>query len=367
MKVLVNICRVLVGALFIFSGFVKAIDPLGTSYKMGEYFAEFNMGFMEEYSLMFAVVMIVLEIVLGFTLLIGFKAWLTSIALLILIIFFTFLTGFTTFTGLVTDCGCFGDFLKLEPKESFIKDLILTVLIFIIFIGHKHIHNLFSRTMGGVLTGIVAIASILFCLSNFAWGLPAFDFRPYKAGNYLPELMEGIPDEVEYTFVYENTNTGEQQEFDVSNLPKGDEWKFVERKEKIIKKGVPAKIANFYISDEGEEISDEILHREGYSLWVIAYDLDKSEKEVFEDHLNPLAEKAEAADIPFFVLTSNPEDEFRHEVQAAYPFYYGDAIFLKTIIRSNPGLMLVKDATVVAKWHHSEIPSFEEIQNKYLQ
>jgi uncharacterized membrane protein YphA (DoxX/SURF4 family) len=182
-----------VGVLFIFSGFVKAIDPLGTSYKMTEYFHEFNMMFMDPFALSFAVFMIVIELVLGVTLLLGYKRDLTVWLLLLMILFFTFLTGFTAYTDKVTDCGCFGDFIKLRPIQSFYKDLILTVMILILFIKRKNIEPLLSNHLALPIIVVVTLLSTWYNFRNFYFNEPQFDFRPYSVGNHIPDLMT-VPD-----------------------------------------------------------------------------------------------------------------------------------------------------------------------------
>ncbi len=203
-----------VGAFFIFSGFVKAIDPLGTSYKIQEYFTEFGMQFLEPYTLAFSVITIVLEIVIGVTLLLGYLRDITVGLLLLLIIFFTFLTGYTMFTGHVTDCGCFGDFLKIEPKYSFYKDIFLSVLIIFLVARRKYIEPLFSNLVAAPVTALATIGFAVFCFRNFAWNEPVFDFRPYKVGKNIPAQMKPIkPKVVEYVWEYKNKQTGELKKF----------------------------------------------------------------------------------------------------------------------------------------------------------
>ena len=374
MKIIVNFCRIFVGALFIFSGSVKAIDPLGTSYKIGEYFVEFGMGFLEPLTLSFSVVTIVLEVVLGVVLLLGYRMKFTSTLLLLLILFFTFLTGYTTVTGNVTDCGCFGDFLKLKPIESFIKDLVLLVMILIIFWKRDLIKPIFSSTLSAGITGIATIGFTIYCFSNFYWDLPQYDFRPYKVGNNIPDQMTVPPDKqpvYEYKFIYKNNESGEEKEFDMNNLPKGDTWSFVDRKDVLVKEGETPKINNFQVvNNDGEDITEEIIYESNYLFMVVAYNLEHTAVAAFEEKLNPIAKECDKAGYKFFAVTSaGPEEreKFRHEHQTPYPFYEADAIFLKTIVRSNPGLMIVKDGVVIGKWHHKQIPTFEEIKSSYLK
>lgn len=379
LSLLVAYVQNFVGIFFIFSGFVKAIDPLGTSYKIQEYFTEFGMQFLEPYTLAFSVITIVLEIVIGVTLLLGYLRDITVGLLLLLIIFFTFLTGYTTVTGHVTDCGCFGDFLKIEPKYSFYKDIFLSVLILFLVVRRKYIEPLFGNFVALPITGLATVALTLFCIRNFAWNEPVFDFRPYKVGKNIPAQMKPIkPKVVEYVWEYKNKQTGELKKFSdkefaqVSKEPGfKDTWQYSNREDVVIDAGVPAPISNFAIFNEnGEDLTDQILYEEtGYQFLVIAYDLDKTHAAAFSA-LNTIAAASEKEGVPFFAVTAASPDKreaFRHEQQTAYPFYEADGTFLKTIVRSNPGLLLIKQGTVVGKWHHKHFPTFEELKKDYLK
>lgn len=363
--------RLFVGTLFIFSGFVKSIDPLGTSYKIGEYFVEFGLGFLEPYTLAMSVFMIVLEIVLGVTLLLGYLRDWTLRLLLLLILFFTFLTGYTTVTGNVTDCGCFGDFLKLEPYESFIKDLVLLFMIVVLFFRRKYIEPIASTYIAGPVTVISVLFFTWFCFSNFYFDIPIMDFRPYKAGKNIPAQMT-VPEDkkpvIEFVFVYENKETGEQKEFKADNLPKGDEWEFKERTDKVVKEGETPAINNFSIvNSAGESMDSAVLYNDDYVFMNVAYDLKHTSKSAFTEDIVPMAEKAQEDGYLFFTVTATDPESFKKEINANHPFYLADDIFLKTIIRSNPGLVIIKDGNVVMKWHHRHIPDYEQIQEKYLK
>ncbi len=367
-----------VGTFFIFSGVVKAIDPLGTAYKMMEYFVEFKMQFLEPFTVAFAVFMIVLEIVLGFTLILNYARNLTLFLYAGMIAFFTFLTGYTSVTGHVTDCGCFGDFLKLEPKVSFTKDLILGALVILLIWQRRHIKGLFSGFAATAVVGLVTVGSLLFSLYNFVWNIPVVDFRPYAIGKNIPAQMT-VPDSLKeqkvYFFTLKNKNTGEVKEFPQDGRPKEEDpdnkvWQFVERRDSITRKGQDPKINNFRLeSAEGDIMNDQILTDPNYVFFVVAYSLDKSDKEAYKD-LNALAAGAEKDGYQFFVGTSATKEQieaFRHEVQAAYPFYTGDGTFLKTINRGNPGLMIIKNGTVVGQWHHKHLPTYEELKANTLK
>lgn len=386
-NLLVSYFQDFVGVLFIFSGSVKAIDPLGTAYKMGDYFTELNLPKFEPYVTELAVFMIVLEILLGVALLLGWKKNFTLFILFGMIVFFTFLTGFTYlsgwhFNGLnpadwkfvktdmkVTDCGCFGDFLKLEPKVSFIKDVFLTIMILVLIWGRKHIQSVFGGAPATASLALVAVASFFYCLSNFVWDLPQFDFRPYAVGKNIPKQQEFVPPTMKYKFFYKNESTGEVEGFVYPDKP-GDGWVKAdkEREDIIIDEGVPAIISNFQlVNEDGDLMDDQILYNEDYTFMVVAYKLEKTDKEAFTEKINPIASAAEKDGYMFFVATASDAEKFRHDVQADYPFYSGDATFLKTIIRSNPGLLILKNGTVVAKWHHRHIPEYSDIKSEYLK
>jgi uncharacterized membrane protein YphA (DoxX/SURF4 family) len=373
-KPLIAFIQDFVGVLFIFSGFVKAIDPLGTAYKMTEYFHEFNMMFMDNYSLAFAVFMIVFELVLGVALLLGYKKDLSIWLSLLMIVFFTFLTGFTAYTGKVTDCGCFGDFIKLKPIQSFYKDVFLTALILILLFGKKHIEPLISKFPSALILGVVTIVSTWYCFSNFYFNLPQFDFRPYKIGNHIPEQMT-VPDSLkpikDFIFVYKNKATGELKDYKTDELGNVnfDEWEYADRKEIVIREGEVPKINNFRLDNEnGENISEEVLNDPNYAFWIIAYDLTKTNKTAFTDKLNTIAAEAKKNGYKVFVATATADyAALKKELNADYTFYTGDAIFLKTIIRSNPGLVIVKNGTVKAKYHHRHIPDYGTIRSTVLK
>ncbi|HXH20071.1 MAG TPA: BT_3928 family protein [Chitinophagales bacterium] len=378
LSIRVSFIQNFIGLFFIFSGFVKAVDPMGTAYKIEEYFVEFGFSFLEHYALAFSVVTIVMEIVLGITLLLGYQKNLTASLLLLLIVFFTFLTGYSTITGKVTDCGCFGDFLKIKPSESFAKDILLSVLIVFLFVKRKYIEEV-RKIIAAPVAAVSIIAFTLFCFRNFAWNEPLFDFRPYKVGNYLPDMFKEVPDKVEYAWVYKDKASGEVKEFSNDDFMKlnsepgfKDKYEFVDRKiAKVLQEGIPAKAASFQIiNDNGDDIFEDVIYHPDYQLIVVAYDLDKTCAKSFPQKINPLAEASEKAGIQFFALTASaPEkrEAFRHENQTAFPFYEADATPLKTILRSNPGLLLLKDGTVKGKWHHHHLPSFEELKRDYLK
>ncbi len=370
MQIVVNIARWLVGLLFIFSGSIKANDPIGFSYKLEEYFVLFGMEWLASLALILAMFICVLEIILGLSLILGVKSKEVSWLLLLMILFFTWLTGYSAVTGRVTDCGCFGDAIPLTPWESFYKDLILLVLILIIFFYRKTIQPLIKASLAYKITGICTIIVIAFMLWCY-YHLPVIDFRAYKTGTNIMEAMnDGIEADIELTFIYKNKNTGEQKEFKAANLPQGDEWTYVDRKENVIKEGKIASIHDFEIrDDEGEEYTEDLISAPGYTFMVVAYDISKTDVEGFKDIVQ-LSKAVQAKNQNIFAVTASVYQEvesLRHDINAAFPFYYVDATALKTIIRSNPGLVIIKDGVITTKFHANDIPSYQELEDIYMK
>lgn len=443
------------GALFVFSGWVKAIDPLGTAYKMEQYFAEFQSTFAETWlsfiaplfpwlsslSVGFSVFMIVFEIVLGLMLIMGARPKFTAWAFFLLVAFFTFLTGFTYLTGYVpsgvnffefgswsafaesnmrvTDCGCFGDFIKLKPKTSFLKDIFLLIPALLFLWRSRDMHQLFSRGTRDLIVLVSIAALIVYSLSNYVWNLPHTDFRPFKEGVNIrvqKDLEREAQENVELlAYRMTNKSSGEVVELpyddylkEYKNYPK-EEWELLQIKsEPEIE---PTKISDFEVSNlEGYEVTDDILLESGYSLMIVAHKIphtsnlgsktmrdsiyvtdtitvegqdslmlvrrfDRVEerqvdattfsfpdsyKQRYTEQLNGFLADAETAGIKVFAITGYADsgmiDDFRHQTQSAYPFYVADDILLKTIVRSNPGIVLLRDGEVVQKWHLRKLP-----------
>ncbi len=408
------------GIFFIFSGLVKAIDPLGTAYKMEQYFAQFELvadgsifsfmsglfPLMSSFSVAFATFMIVLELVLGFTILFGIWKRLSSWLFFIILFFFTILTGFTHLTGYVpdgvnffefgkwgefvksqrkvTDCGCFGDFLKLDPFVSFVKDLILISLGFILLIFNKSMHQYFKGAAGGLLALVITGISLLFCLNNFVWDLPVKDFRPFAEGVNIQASKAAEEEKLANApmyFIYKNLETGQNEQFDMKNLPK-DKTKF-EYVDRIQEEVETKKTADFYLSgfktitdSTGtqtfeEDVTEDFFATQGYHFVIVNASREKANADAFQTTVATLQSEAEAAKIPFLGLTHvgsyEEVESFRHDMQAAFPFYTADDILLKTIVRSNPGILLMNGPTIVKKWHHNKVPNFETIQKEHIK
>ncbi|WP_420459893.1 hypothetical protein [Neolewinella sp.] len=416
----VSLLQNFAGALFIFSGYVKAIDPLGTAYKMEQYFAEFEAtaagagaGFLapvfpalSEYSAGFSVTMIVLEIMLGLMLVVGAKPKLTSWLFFTIVAFFTALTGYTYLTGYVpagenfftfaswgeyaesnmkvTDCGCFGDFLKLEPRTSFLKDVALLVPALVFLFAPRRMHQVFSPGVRSALVLGTGALAVFYCLSNFVWDLPGQDFRPFKVGTDVAAVKQAEMDATANVQVlgYVATSKADGQVVKMStedflkvykDYPE-TEWDLEQYKsEPTI---LPTKISEFEVTDgEGHNVIPELLANPGYTFIIVAYKLkgepgawDADYLADWRDDIQPVVEQARSAGHDVVAMTKLTSDaaleDFRQAVGADYPFYRGDDILLKTIIRSNPGVVLMKQGVIVNKWHHSKLPSFSDIASR---
>lgn len=382
MKIITQVCRFLVGALFIFSGVVKAIDPAGTAIKMEEYFEvfagylpklNFLWHFLAHQALSVSVFMIVLEILLGITLILGIWKKFTLWSLALIIIFFTFLTWFSAKTGKVTDCGCFGDFIKLEPKQSYHKDLVLSVLILVIIIGARNIQLLFSRKLSTLIFGILTIVTLAFTFRNIYYE-PIVDFRPYTVGTSIPDCLQLPPDAkkpiTEMVFIYKNKETGKEERFNNTFPQDIDNWTFVDREDKIIQKGDEPKCKDFAIRDaNGNDNSAGFFDEEEYVFLIICPNIKKASDRGF-DKLLPVCKAAEKDHRYVFMLTGSVlEDVEKYKIEHKIPYetYSTDETPLKTIMRSNPGLLILKKGVIVAKFHYNELPDYQTIKKEYLK
>lgn len=542
----VEIATNFVGALFLFSGFVKAVDPIGTAYKMKDYFAEFEIIFhpsiswifpiFSDWALSFSILMIVLELVIGINLILGFMRKATAIGLFLLVFFFLALTGYTCLTGYtpgamgfilaafafltglsltlmtkniygkvvfgvlaivglflpnfllnpayvvsegekpanyrfslytertddefikpesvekmkackmdvnsdsmrfafgkfnetrqrITDCGCFGDFLKLKPCTSFWKDVFLIPLAFLILLAW---HRKSPITNHKIVDWAVPLASTIvltwFCLQNSVWGEPMIDFRPFYEGVNIKsareDCMKDLPKVAKVYTVLDVANcktmeiTSEQyMKPESKHLWDKEKYPIINTAEKKLAEGCNSKIKEFELSSpEMGDMTDSLLNTKGYWFLAVAYDLheEKSEVEVptfsydtvwvtddsfaiaknkvgsekvnkvtswdkhygniYKETVNPFAEAAEKAGHNFVAVTklNDPEnvEKFRFEFQTAFPFLQGEEKMLKTIIRSNPGILLMNGDKIVKKWHWSALPKFEEVKSNLMK
>lgn len=467
MTFLQNFC----GALFVFSGWVKAIDPLGTAYKMGDYFDEFYNTFSEtafsfiapifplfaEYAIWFSVFMIIFEIVLGLMLIMGSRSKFTSWAFLLLVAFFTVLTGFTYLTGYVPDgsnffdfgswvgvhnennmkvkdCGCFGDFIKLKPKVSFLKDVFLLIPALFFVFKHKDMHQWFSKGIRRAITLGSTLILLIYCANGFIFNLPHLDFRPFKKGVDVRAqklLEEESMASVKIThWVLKNKQDGKLVELpnqqymsEFKNYPK-TEWEVFDQKK--TKPAIePSKISEMEFEDieEGYDVSSDIFDSEEASLMVVSYKLkgeakpistmvkdttfridtvmvkegakeieeivravdeikdkkvtsyqytwDKGFIDNYKAKILPLAQAAAADDLPVRIMIGGADKgmikAFGKEVGLTnVQFCKADDILLKTIVRSNPGVLLIKNGVILDKWHIRKLIDFNKMKSIYL-
>jgi uncharacterized membrane protein YphA (DoxX/SURF4 family) len=358
-NVLVQFSRIFVGLLFIISGLIKLNDPIGFSYKLGEYFGEtvLNLPFFVPYSLAIALFVVIFETVLGFMLLIGFKPRFTIWSLLLMIVFFTFLTFYSAYYNKVTDCGCFGDALKLIPWQSFGKDVILLFFILILFFNIKIIKPLFNANFRNALVSL----SIVLCAFMGYWvlnHLPIKDFRAYKVGTNIKkgmEIPEGAPKSVvEMVFVYKVNGVNKNfTEKDLMNIPAGAT--FVERIDHVISEGYKPPIHDFSMEKEGSDYKEELLEEPKLMIFV-TYDLSKSDKKGMQI-LEGVNQKAKAKGYKVIAMTASGEKEIekaKKEFGFTFDFYFCDGTTLKTIERANPSILLLNKGTIKQKVHYND-------------
>jgi len=357
--------RIIVGMLFIFSGFVKGVDPLGTTYKLTDYFNAFHVGFLSPAALVFSVILNLTEFVTGVALLLGvFKHFFIWIALLFMAVF-TPLTLILAIYNPVTDCGCFGDAVIMTNWQTFFKNIVISAIIIFLFIFSKKVETSVSlkKQYAIILVSVTAFLG----LSVYSYRhLPIVDFRPYRTGTYLPDGMKipegALADSFRITMVYRKNNI--EKEFAFKDIPWQDTaWKWVETKNVLVRHGYQTKIHDFSFSNAyGEDITNIILHDTSFIFLAIAYDLEKASVEGIEKLRNIYSYCAEHNHRFYFATSSTGETaiSLRDSLLLPYEFCNADGIMLKTVIRSNPGLVLIKDGTILDKWHYNDFPEVEK-------
>ena len=362
-KIADQFSRFFVGGLFIFSSLIKLNDPIGTEIKMEEYFGVFAEDFGSffhafiPYALEIGMIMIVLEIVLGVAVLIYYRMNLTTVLLLLLMIFFTFLTFYSAYFNKVTDCGCFGDAIKLTPWQSFWKDIVLMIFILHLFWHRKSYASVLRNREGHFVVAAVTILSL--SLGVYAIRhLPYIDFRAYRIGNHIPTQMQPEEQPI-FEYVFKRKDNGEEirsQKYLVDTT----QYKYVSVAQ-LNEDKTKAKITDYAVSSvEGEDLTQQTF--QGAKLFFIMYDVSKSSV----DNMDRIVKLSKDLDckVDMMILTSsgaNQFEAFRHEHQLAVPYYFADATVLKTIIRSNPGITLWVDGNVKGMWHHNDTPEAAEI------
>jgi uncharacterized membrane protein YphA (DoxX/SURF4 family) len=371
------VCRLLVGLLFIFSGLIKANDPLGFAYKLQEYFEVFHITFLDGLALYMAVTLCALEMILGFALLIGVRGKQVAWGLLLIIIFFAFLTFYSAFFKVVQTCGCFGDAIVLTPWQSFSKDLVLLLLIIVLFKHRGKILPLFSAKTSDRLLIIAVIIGfgVGFYTYNF---LPVMDFLPYKIGANIPDEMKtppgALPDEYEQIYQLKNKATGatrvmNDKEYIKSNIWKDNNWQIIGQPEShLIKKGFIQDLAIY--DSQHNDYTSELLTNPFYSLVIVAWDIDRTNQDAI-NQINALAlDLRENYNTRVVLLTSSPAEvaeAFSKQHHLVAELFYADEVPLKEMVRSNPGVLLLKNGVVINKWHYHMLPKYDELVKQYFQ
>lgn len=367
MKLLVNIVRVIVGILFIFSGLVKANDPHGLSYKMQEFFEVWAanaslktfMEWLSVYALPFSIIMITLEIMVGVGILLGTWRKFFTTLILLLIIFFAFLTGYAVLSGKIASCGCFGDCLPLTSMQSFIKDIILLVLVLLLFFGRKYIKPVLSRSINIVILALSCVL-VLFYQFHVMQHLPTVDCLPFKKGGNILSLRKmpanAVPDKKEYRFVYEKN--GAKQHFTIKDLPDST-WQFVSREDFIIEKGKNNEppIKDFYLTTmSGNDTTDAVLSLDAsYYLFFVK---DFSDTDTWMSSFTNLYEYAKKNNRLLYIVTpesTNAEDFFNKRNNYNIPVFSLDATAFKTAARTDPELYFLKGPVVNGKWGRADL------------
>ena len=364
---IVNLCRMALALTFILSGYVKAIDPLGTQYKLNDYAAAMHLS---EYipdwlTLTGAIALAMTEFALGIFMLFAIRRHLVSRLMTAMMVMMTLITVWIFIANPVKDCGCFGDAIKLTNGETLLKNIVLLAAAIVTAMRPLDMARLISKSNQWIVTNytlVYIVCTSLYCL----YALPTFDFRPYHIGADIKKGME-IPEgaeqpEFETTFILKKN--GQTREFTLDNYPDST-WEFVDSKTVQTRQGYEPPIHDFSLTDTktGEDITDNVLSHKGYTFLLISRSLAYADDSNFGD-IDQIYEYASEHNIPFYCVTASTDSDinrWRDLTGAEYPFCTADETTLKTIIRSNPGLLLLKDATIIGKWSHNQLPDPDEL------
>ena len=355
MKFITQLLRFLVGITFVFSGFVKLIDPLGSMYKFEEYFGAdvLNLTFLDPYALYFSIVLIIAELMLGVMLLVGYKSKFTSYSLLALISVFLFLTWYSAYYNKVTDCGCFGDAVKLTTWETFYKNVVLIFMILWLVLKNKDINSLINKKIAqnlSVLSLVASIAIVVYVLNY----LPIIDFRPYAVGKNIEEGMR-IPEDAPKA-IYKDTwiykVNGIDKQYTTAEKPWNIEGAvFVDRKSELIQEGFTPPIHDFTMEKDGVDLKSQLLQEDNLLL-VVMYNLDLASSKGMQK-IKEATDKALENGYKVYAISASTEDDYQKiktQYNLNFDLLFCDETTLKTIVRSNPGLVMLNNGTINGKW-----------------
>ena len=367
-KLIRFICRVIPGIVFIFSGLVKAVDPVGGAIKFEDYFTAFHLSWLAPFSLTLSLILAAVEFLLGFHLLLGlYLKKLAPLALLLMTVFF-FLTLYIAIFNPVSDCGCFGEALKLTNWQTFFKNVVLIIFTFGLYKFRKNYQTQYSGVR-------MALTSLLLTIYIFALGiwsvqnLPIIDFRPFKTGTHIASQME-VPEgaeqpQIETVFILEKN--GERKTFSINDYPYDDTtWVFIDSETKVLKEGFQPPLHDFSLLDPDlGDATQQVINHPGPQFLLIAPSLQEMEKSVILP-LTELAELSRQKNIPFYCITASGSAEtleFDLSNKTMFRYLQSDETTLKTMIRSNPGLIMLYDGTITGKWHYRNLPEKTIVNN----
>ncbi len=364
-KTQVTIARSILGAVFIYSGLMKGIDPVGTEYRVEDYFIAFGMDWARPWSLFLSVILNTSEFLLGILLFFNVKIKITSWLVLLMMGFFTLVTINDALYNPVPDCGCFGDALVITNWQTFYKNLIIDALLLIVFLSRNRTNGWFKAGIEWSIVGLFIIGFTWFQLININH-LPMTDFRNWKVGN---KMIHENPLPKKYYLTFKNIETGETKEYISPDYPYNDSaWmainEFVDQR---VLDPNPI-LHDLSIEDaDGNNYTVDIIENPGLQFILVAVDLETMDLERVDD-IRDFVNSCNSGAYSIAVITSSLPDEaevFKAQQQFDVDFYFADDISLKTMIRSNPGLLLLNNGVVMAKWHNNDIPDFDEIITQY--
>jgi uncharacterized membrane protein YphA (DoxX/SURF4 family) len=362
---MIRTAQIVLGLLFLFSGFSKGVDPLGTAYRIEDYFIAYQTEWMMPAAVFLSFVLNAAELLMGALLLFNIKPKQTSWLVLLMMILFTLTTFNDALNNPVPDCGCFGDALIMTNWQTFYKNLVILIFVMIVFFNRRKIKNVYSHSaQWAMIAGFVAIF-IGFQYLNYS-NLPMLDFRPWKVGNKMI-IDKQLP--VKYYLTYKNKKTGEVKEYLSPDFPYDDprwieEWEYVSQR--VEDPNVVPGMNLAIINENGEDVTRSYLNIPDFHFFVVSWDLAKADKAAFRQ-INFLHEKAIEYDISMIVLTASFPEQIkafkkRLGISEDLRFFNADDVVLKAMIRANPGLILMKDGKVIEKWHHRHLPGWDEIE-----
>lgn len=364
---MVNVCRFVLGATFVFSGFVKAIDPLGTQYKIHDYLEAIGLiSYVPDIiTLLTSIAIAALEFTLGVLMLFAMHRRVVSKVIVIFMAVMTLITLWLVIFNPVKDCGCFGDAIHLTNVQTLLKNIVLLVCSLVVAHWPLRMYRFLSRSTQWIAVNYT-ILFILIISGYCLYHLPIIDLRPYHVSANIKQGMaipaDAAQPEFNTTFILQKN--GVKKEFTLDNYPDST-WQFVDSKTIMTKEGYVPPIHDFSIQRaDGSDMTDSILANKGYTFLLISPHLENADDSNFGD-IDQLYEYCQEQKIPFYCLTASTGKAISHWEDitgAEYPFRFTDETTLKTIIRSNPGLVLLKNATIIRKWSHNDLPKMEDLR-----